>query len=532
MRRIALILLAVAAFGGAPAAPSAADTALIVVNTRYDAAPRLRGLGVLTRLGDDLRRGGFDVRTLENATAADMRSALSRLLAAGDGGRILIVAGGHFLRGGSDSWLLGRDADVPDLATVAGSGVAVSLLAEVAGTAPGRAVLAIAPGRSAAEAGRGLEPGIGRIEAPQGVTVIAGPAEELATLVSGPLLAPGADLPAAIRERPGLRATGFLSSALSFTPASDRSSRPETPAIRGDLPAWREAERIGTVAAYRSYLERFPNGIGASIARSRLDDLAPDGPEAREAALALTRSERRELQRDLTILGHDTRGIDGIFGPATRAAIVDWQAERGVPRTGYLDEEQVAALRREGDIREAVRAEERRQEERADRAWWETTGAGGSPAGLRDYLARYPDGVHAEEARQTLEDFAWRAARDADTAAAYRTFLDAHPRGRHAEAARARLREMGNAGPEPEPGLAEAQAREAALNLPSITRLLVEQRLARLELAPGRVDGTFDADTRAAIREYQEDRGLPVTGYLDQSMLALFLAGSLGEILR
>jgi peptidoglycan hydrolase-like protein with peptidoglycan-binding domain len=62
--------------------------------------------------------------------------------------------------------------------------------------------------------------------------------------------------------------------------------------------------------------------------------------------------------------------------------------------------------------------------------------------------------------------------------------------------------------------------------------MLVEQRLARMGLEPGRVDGTFDAATRRAIRAYQESRDLAVTGYLDQSMIALLLAGSLGEILR
>jgi len=55
-----------------------------------------------------------------------------------------------------------------------------------------------------------------------------------------------------------------------------------------------------------------------------------------EALLNLSRDDRREIQRRLTLLGFDTKGADGAFGPNTRAAIMKWQGERNFPPSGYL----------------------------------------------------------------------------------------------------------------------------------------------------------------------------------------------------
>jgi peptidoglycan hydrolase-like protein with peptidoglycan-binding domain len=506
-----------------------ADTALILANPRYDNGPQLRGLRTLTGLEDVLSRAGFDVIEVRNGTAADLRGAVARLLAADERERVLIVAGGHFLRGASDSWLLGTDARRPDLATVSGAGVPVSVLTGIAASASGRAVVALATEDAAFRAGPGLSPGIGRVEAPQGVTVVAGPPEAIASFVSGPLLRPGATLPDALAAAPDLSATGFLSPGVAFVPGPPSGAL----TVRDeDAALWAAVEEIDTPDAYRTYLARFPEGIYADLARSRIAPTQVRGPEAIEADLRLARDERRQLQRYLTMLGHDTRGADGIFGPATRAAIADWQEDRGLRATGFLDGAQVAALRRDGEIREAVLAEQRREEERADRAWWEATGAGRTPEGARDYLDRYPEGLFAEEARRVQGETAWRRGQEVDTIPGYRRFIADFPDSRHVPTARARIVALQDGPAGGGEGEGPGAAQEAALNLPSVTRLLVEQRLARLGLDPGRVDGAFDARTRRAIRDYQDDRGIPATGYLDQSMLALLLAGSLGDILR
>ena len=67
----------------------------------------------------------------------------------------------------------------------------------------------------------------------------------------------------------------------------------------------------------------------------------PPQPEANpaeqaELALNLNRNDRKELQAALTALGFDTNGIDGFFGPGTRAAIKGYQGAKGAEQTGFL----------------------------------------------------------------------------------------------------------------------------------------------------------------------------------------------------
>ena len=70
---------------------------------------------------------------------------------------------------------------------------------------------------------------------------------------------------------------------------------------------------------------------------------------------------------------------------------------------------------------------------------------------------------------------------------------------------------------------------EQGLGLNPITRRLAEARLGQLGLDPGEVDGKFTGQTRRAIEAYQEQRALPVTGYLDQDTVVRLLAdGILG----
>ena len=73
--------------------------------------------------------------------------------------------------------------------------------------------------------------------------------------------------------------------------------------------------------------------------------VAAQDPAAVEAALNLDRPTRRLIQRGLSNEGFAPGAPDGLFGPRTRAAIRAWQAARDEPQTGYLDGDQLAALR-------------------------------------------------------------------------------------------------------------------------------------------------------------------------------------------
>lgn len=87
-----------------------------------------------------------------------------------------------------------------------------------------------------------------------------------------------------------------------------------------------------------------------------------------ENILGLLFDDRTEVQNRLTLLGFDTRGADGIFGPGTRDALREWQRSNGLQPTGFLDGAQLDMLNRQSDSLYAVFAEEqRREEEEQDR---------------------------------------------------------------------------------------------------------------------------------------------------------------------
>jgi uncharacterized caspase-like protein len=172
--------------------------------------------------------------------------------------------------------------------------------------------------------------------------------------------------------RPQLAAlAGELAKAPAGAQAAPQSGQQPAGAPRGtqvspteawqqELALWEEAKRTNQTRDYLAYLESYPSGTFAAIARNRIEmasaaaavaasATAPrsappaSGPEI-EQRLHLGSREWREVQTRLTALGFDTRGADGNVGAGTRRALQDWQRARRYPATGYLDETQHVAL--------------------------------------------------------------------------------------------------------------------------------------------------------------------------------------------
>ena len=99
----------------------------------------------------------------------------------------------------------------------------------------------------------------------------------------------------------------------------------------------------------QAYLKTYPTGRYLAEAWACL-----------EGQLGLDRTARRLVQQGLTALEYEVGVADGLFGPATRAALRRWQVEKGFAGTGYLTLEQADALIAQG--REVV-AEKRQREE-------------------------------------------------------------------------------------------------------------------------------------------------------------------------
>jgi peptidoglycan hydrolase-like protein with peptidoglycan-binding domain len=553
MRR--LILTAALAVALTPAALRAEDLALLLGNDRYETLPRMARGTEVTDAAAALEQMGFRVIALPNGRAANTAAALADFVAAApEAERILVALSGRFVTDGARIWLLTADAPQPGLMTLGDRAVSVdSLLAVMAG-AQGRAVMLLGDTGESVAIDPWLNAGLAEIAPPQGVTLIVGGPRIVAEFITDVVAVPGADLTGEIARSGRVEAAGFLPAGLTFLPAGHEADPPEAPiavddaALAEEQALWTGVVALDTADAYRNYLNAYPRGQFAAEAEEALAAiLAEPNRNARlaEEALDLSRDARRDIQRNLTLLGFETRGIDGIFGQATRGAITAWQQQNGYPQTSYLTSEQINRLDAQAARRAAqLEAEAARAAEiaaAADRAFWEETGARGDEAGLRAYLARYPDGRFAQTATEALaaieaekreaaegaDRAAWDRAREVDTVLAYGAYLRDFPEGAFREEAEARLSELTQDN-ELAGRVAEARATEQALALNSATLRIVEARLDQLGLDPGVVDGQLDRDSRRAIRNYQRDRGLGVTGFLDEATLVRLLADSLG----
>ncbi|MFV0491459.1 MAG: peptidoglycan-binding protein [Pseudorhodobacter sp.] len=533
----------------------AEDRALILANENYSDAADIRGAGDLLEAAAILTEAGFVVQTGQDLESDAMRAMLSELLnASTEEDRIVILFAGHVIATRGRHVLLGIEASEPDLASLGGMGIDLAEIYDIAADFPGAALIGIGTETRRLPLGLGaMEPGIGVLEPPQGVAVISGEAGAVARFAGEMIPERGISLRAMTEAIRGLEATGFLPRAEPFRPEVTEAIAPPVPVDTGPTEAdrsaedtaWERAQTSRTMAGYETYLGAYPRGIHAAEARAELNRLRND-PQVQaqmtEEALGLSRDQRRAVQRQLALLGHDPSGIDGLFGQGSRRAIIAWQAGAGLRQTGYLDRDQLTRLSAAAEKRaaelEAEAAARKAEEERQDRIYWDQTGAAGDEVGLRTYLARFPNGLFAELARERLaaleedaravtavqDQNAWDAARAGNNLDAYRAYLAEFPQGAFAAEARARIEALQQETPDGG-GDEDARIGEDALGLNGMTRRLIERQLAVLGFDPGPQDGDFDALSREAIRNFQASRNQPATGFIDETTILGLLAG-------
>ncbi|SEO71321.1 Putative peptidoglycan binding domain-containing protein [Salinihabitans flavidus] len=509
----------------------ARDMALVIVNEVGDARMSDRA-----RYEARLREAGFTVLTGRNQSTAELNDTAGEFAnAVGKGAdRVLILVIGRVVSDERSSWLLGEDTARPERLNLDRQGLPLDALADLLAGFQGRAVLMVGESRAAFDTGFGLRTDAETMEVPNGVTFLRGDAPAMeGALVE--VLRPGRSLAAMSDALPGrVEASGFVPDHLGFDGGA--VADPEQPGDGGENAYWNAVRDIGGDDALRAYLRRYPDGRyvaearrilkGEADTRERDQDAREREKEERaratEARLGLSAQDRRQIQADLKLLGFDPRGVDGVFGPGSRAAIAAWQRANNAPETSYLTIDQVARIERQAaGRREDLRAER----EREDRAYWRQTGADGSPQGLRAYLERYPEGIFASEARTQLEkverearEAAWRQAEQRGTAEAYRVFLDRFPEGPHSEEAQRRLERI-----QVEEQRGKDRREEEQVMSSPVLRALVETRLMSLGFNPGQIDGKFDEATRRAIAGFQRQRGIVPTGYLSRRTGELLL---------
>jgi peptidoglycan hydrolase-like protein with peptidoglycan-binding domain len=108
-----------------------------------------------------------------------------------------------------------------------------------------------------------------------------------------------------------------------------------------------EAEAADAAAKAKAEAEVKARADAAAAARLQAGEADRKGAEAGEAALRLTATDRQRIQVALTVLGHATGSTDGVFGPRSREMIAAWQKQSGRAATGFLTQDQHAAMLRE-----------------------------------------------------------------------------------------------------------------------------------------------------------------------------------------
>ncbi len=607
------------------ASASAEGAALVIGAKTYANAPEAVSAECdANAVAEAMEAAGYDVTLALSPDRAALRTALDTFAGvADDADRIAIFYAGHAIRMQGETFLAPSDMVGDTPVSVALDGVPLSALLALAATKPGAALVFVDLAEKQGFAPTAFaDPGLAAVDAPEGVLIVsaAAPGEALnrnrwwgsdfAKAVSGAFLAPGAeamDVAAGLTApiwTTGAVADDFALVTTSATPPAPAAAAGTDIATQIELAFWQSTEASGTKADYEAYLGRYPDGLFAVIAQNRIGAsastsvtapgtaasnaprvaTAEDRAAAAEAALGMSRDQRRAVQANLTELGYDTNGVDGIFGRGTRGALRLWQDSEQLPVTGYLTAAERTLLQSAANeavaVREAAAAEAAKmtaaEARKAEDDFWLRSRRVGTIAAYQRYLTTYPDGIYRNDARTLIvratrqeDERSWQEATELNSATAYDRYLDQFPDGQQAIEAQRRYdaltteerRQDGTALARKEDDAwrraeaentsdaygafrdafpdgryaAEAQNRErklvaqerkdaeAALKLDQASWRSIEQRLAFLGFDPGQQDGNVTNETRGAIQGYRRSRSMLGHRFVDDQFIQVLV---------
>ncbi len=224
--------------------------------------------------------------------------------------------------------------------------------------------------------------------------------------------------------------------------------------IEADERAWRRATDSGDLAAFRRYLDEHRGGAHAANAHRRIALLQETARKDREATERRAAEQRRR----------DDVAWQRALDSGTREGFQRYLRE--LPGGRFAD---VARRRIENSKRDAERAAtEREQQRKRDVEAWRKADAAATIDAFRKYLRDFPAGQQADtatkrisllieakrkrdlaqrsarEAREARErdDRAWTEARRSNVLEKYRNYLQRFPNGQHRQDARAKITEL------------------------------------------------------------------------------------------
>ncbi|TIS57011.1 caspase family protein [Mesorhizobium sp.] len=464
---IGLVLFVIASVGAQAAAPDAKRVALVIGNSKYVHAVALANPANDAHLiASTLRNAGFQVIEGTDQDNAGMRGLISRFTEQSyDADLAVIFYAGHGMQVDGKNFLIPVDAELTSPAYLKTRtiqiddfmaalppepAVGIIILDACRDNPLARTLAAAMPKSRSTSLGSGLAPiqaksdGVGT-----GGILIAyatdpgaiafdgnGVDSPYSTALARHLTEPGIEIQSALtrvrgevtettqgRQRPWHNASlgrevflgkSVAEAAPAAKPVADASNAATTPApapvVAAEPPAWEveqrlwdEASKRNSVPFYEAYLEQFPGGRFATVARLNIDQLKEPkaenrqvaaldtdeanaksgsavrtsvgvsddvkqtpGTELTESAIGLDRDGRIDLQLRIEALGNELGHIDGNIGPKTRQAIGIWQAKNGLPQTTYLTREQLSFLVIQTDpMMESVRARHAADQARA-----------------------------------------------------------------------------------------------------------------------------------------------------------------------
>ena len=229
-----------------------------------------------------------------------------------------------------------------------------------------------------------------------------------------------------------------------------------------DLAFWKSVRDSERIEDFQAYLDKYPAGDFASLARNRIQQYISTASNREDAQFWNT---VRDSDRPRDFEAYIGKFPNGQFAMIARnklqrlAALENQRRDRQAWGTASAESSRAAYERylvQYPGGRYAKLAETRLGElaalarGRAERDLWALVGRRNSWTGYQDYLAKYPNGLYANEAQGRLQQLAalarereerelWNSVKNSRGAAELRSYLEQYPDGRFAAEAGTRL---------------------------------------------------------------------------------------------